>query len=200
MRLRAPCAILSRVTSEQLIIGGWVLAQKVPAPAFGGSSLPAQMLTVSDCIQPDLPRPQPWLGDWFQDHREATTARESVRPRPMLVTVAMRPEDARVFIAECDEEPSNWFDLLRRGEPLASDAVVLGFEVVGAETTLDFHSWHCHGYADEVRTVLGIAVNSLGLLQSLGEARQVRDWMLGLPPEQAPEPVPWTVIALAETP
>ena len=27
MRFRAPCAILSRVTSEQLIVGGWVLAQ-----------------------------------------------------------------------------------------------------------------------------------------------------------------------------
>jgi hypothetical protein len=157
------------------------------------------MLTVSDCIQPDLPRPKPWLGDWFQDHHEAVSASESVRPRPLLVTVAMHPEDARLFIAECHEEPSTWFDLLRRGEPLASDAAVLGFEVVGAEMTLDFHSWHCHGYADEVRTALGIAVNGLGLLQSLGEARQVRDWMLRRPPEQAPAPVPWTVIALAET-
>ncbi len=188
------------MTSEQLIVGGWVLAQKVPTPPSVGSALPAQLLTVSDCIQPDLPRPKPWLGDWFQDQHEAATAAESVLPRPQLVTVAMHPEDARRFIAECDEEPSPWFDLLRRGEPLPPDAVVLGYEVVGAEPTLDFHSWHCHGYADEVRSALGIAVNSLALLQSLGEARHVRDWMLARPPEQSPKPVPWAVIALAETP
>lgn len=87
-----------------------------------------------------------------------------------------------------------YFHLLRTGAPAEGD--LLGYEVVGAEYTLDFHSWHCHGYADEVADDLGIRVNGVGLLASYVDARAVRDWMLARPVAEAPSPVPWVVVSL----
>lgn len=87
-----------------------------------------------------------------------------------------------------------YFQLLHSATP--AEGEVLGYEIVGAEATLDFHSWHCHGYADEVADDLGIRVNDLGLLASYDPARAVRDWMLARTMDQAPSPVPWVVVGL----
>jgi hypothetical protein len=185
-------------TGEELIIAGWVLVRELATPAPVGQSLPPRLMTISDCIQDDLPRPDPWLGDWFQDENEAKdAAANALGDRPLVVTVAMSPQDASAFVSKWDGEPASWFDPLRRGEPLPSEARVLGHEVVGAETPLDFHSWHCHGYSDDVQSALGVSVNSLGLIPDLEQARAVLAWMLELPDSEAPKPVPWTVVALA---
>lgn len=74
---------------------------------------------------------------------------------------------------------------------------MLWFEVVGAEYVLTFHSWHCHGYADEVAVERGIRTTRDGLLATFEDAAAVRSWMLSRPSEQAPAPVPWCVVALA---
>ena len=187
------------MTSDQLLVCGWVLTQEVTTPEAVGASLPSRLLTISDCIQPDLPRPDPWMGDWFLDRPLADRAAGGVDPPPRVVTVAIHPAEATRFVDECAREPSPWFDILRRGQPLDPTAGILGFEVVGAEETLDFHSCHCHGYADDVEETLGITVNDVGLLPSLEEARTVLEWMLSRPPAGAPKPVPWTVVALATT-
>jgi len=117
-----------------------------------------------------------------------------------VATVALHPRDAATFLGHWAGEPTPWFDLVRRCRPLAPDARVLGYEVVGAEETHDFHSWHCHAYADEVAEALGIVVNDRGLLSTLEDARSVLRWMLDLPDAEAPKPVPWTVVALAALP
>jgi len=110
----------------------------------------------------------------------------------------MNPNDAAAFMAAHASEPAPYFEVLTERRPLSRAASVLGYEVVGAEWDLAFHSWHCHGYADDAAATLGIRVNELGLLATREAAHQVLTWMLGLPSDEAPAPVDWTVIAVAE--
>jgi len=87
----------------------------------------------------------------IQDEAEAVHAAATVTGEvPRTITVAMTPGDAAELMAQLDTEPSPWFDLLRQRVALGEEPDVLGFEVVGAEEGLGFHSWHCHGYADDV--------------------------------------------------
>jgi hypothetical protein len=78
-------------------------------------------------------------------------------------------------------------------------AQLRGFEVIGVEyALLSFHSWLCHSYEAEVAVELGIRPNVWGLLDTYHEAAAVLAWMEALPADQAPEPVYWTVAAVAE--
>jgi hypothetical protein len=186
------------VKGEGLVVGGWVVVRAIAVPSWlEGVGVP-ELLTISDCIQEDLPCPEPWLGDWFQDLEEAgAAARTVVGAEPLVVTAALPADMVDGFVSEAGGDGAAWFGTLCQRVPLPADAEILGFEVVGAEACLDFHSWHCHGYAAEVSDALGITVNGRGLIPTLQEARRVLVWMLGRPMGQAPEPVPWTVVGLA---
>ena len=189
----------NRDVQERLIVGGWVLVRPTPTVPCQGATLPPLLWSISDCIQDRLPRPDPWLGDWFQDEAEAVRAAASVAGEmPGVVTVALVPEDAVDLMAGEDAESSPWFDLLRRQVALDDGRVVHGFEVVGAEHYVDVHSWHCHRYADEVWEKLGIHTNDKGLIPTYAEAQAVLTWMCNLPDSEAPEPCFWTIVAVAE--
>lgn len=191
--------MLGTVTRDELIVAGWVPAREIPTPKLLGQTLPARMLTISSCLQEDdVPRPEPLLGPWFQDPDDAKqTAAGTAGQLSSIVTVAMQPHDAEELMAQWDAEHSPWFNLLRQRRPLTHEARILGYEVVGAEEYLDFHSWHCHGYADEVHTALGVRTNSKSLIPNYAAAQSVLSWMLTRPYTEAPKPVPWTVVALA---
>lgn len=178
---------------EPLLLAGYVLTRLAKTPP-GLSTVPRQIITVSDCIMDDLPRPELW--DWFQSRQEVDAC-EGDRDNTELVEVALSPIDARTLIAEMGGPAMPYFDLLRTSIVASGD--LIGFEVVGVEATLDLHSWHCHGYADEVVRDLGIRVNDLGLLATYEDAVGVLDWMLARPADEAPAPVPWTVVALLRT-
>lgn len=183
------------MSDEGLIVGGWVLVEPTPTPRTLGKSLPPTILTTSQCIMVDLPRPEFW--DWYQGRAEAEAAGRAF-PAARVVTIAMNPIDAAAFMAAHTSEPAPYFEVLAVRRPLPRAANVLGYEVVGAEWNLTFHSWHCHGYADDAAATLGIRVNNLGLLATREAAHQVLTWMLELPSDEAPAPVDWTVIAVAE--
>lgn len=182
------------VTDADLLVAGYVITAPGSAPP-GESTLPAAITTISDCIMPDLPRPEWW--DWFTDVDEALSAQSTCLEATQLTTVALHRADASDFMKVMGgaEQPS--FDKLRQLDPVVGS--VLGYEVVGAEVNLDFHSWHCHGYADAVSESLRIRVNRLGLLSTYSDASEVLRWMLGLPSSESPAPVPWVVVALCET-
>lgn len=82
------------------------------------------------------------------------------------------------------EQP--YFDLLRTQSRLPVGSTVLGYELVGAEWTLDFHSWHCHGYAAEAFDELRVQLNEFGLIDNYEQATRVLTWMLRQPPENQP--------------
>ena len=177
--------------ADELVLAGWTLVRPVSTPRALGRSLPRQVISISDCIQDDLPLPQWW--DWTQDRALLEEARRADAPDARIVAIALEEEEASRFMAAHGrDEPC--FDLLRQGCPI--DGTALGFEVVGTELDVDFHSWLCYHLADDALATLGIEVNGVGLLDSADRARQVREWMLGLPMQEAPPEIPWTYVGL----
>lgn len=181
--------------SPPMLLVGYVWTRPA-APPPGLASVPASILTISDCIMDDLPRPEFW--DWFLSVEDAVAARRPNDSGEMqVVAVAMTETDADRLVDELDGGEMPYVELLNSRVPARGE--LLGYEVVGAEDTLDFHSWHCHGYADEVSHDLDIQVNEHGLLASYEDAVSVLDWMLARPADQAPAPVPWAVVGLLRT-
>ena len=180
---------------DELLLAGWTLIRPLPTPRDLGWSLPAHLTTISQCIQDDLPRPE-WA-DWAVDRSLLEKARIDAAPDATLMAVAMSVDESLALIDRLGGADDASFGLLRQQRPAGSEP--LGWEVVGAEPELTFHSWHCHGYADQVLADLGIAVTDRGLLGSAADAEKVRDWMLQLPNDQAPREVAWTFIALIST-
>lgn len=179
------------VTDDDLILAGYVLTVPSDAPP-GMATVPTSIVTISDCIMKTLPRPEFW--DWFEDLDEAERGQSTQAPAAQITAVAMRPADAVALMDEMGGAGQPYFALLKQS--VRFDGTVQGYEVVGAEHTLDFHSWHCHGYADEVSEALGIRVNGIGLLPTYSSAAAVLKWMLDRPASEAPKPVPWVVVAL----
>lgn len=179
------------VSDGGLVLAGYVLTVPADAPP-AMATVPQSILTISDCIMRDTPRPEFW--DWFQTFDEAALARAQLAPDTDVTPVALRPDDAGTLFDEMGGSNLEYFETLRKSIPFTEE--VLGYEVVGAEYTFDFHSWHCHGYADRVSEMLGIRVNDLGLLSTYSSAAAVLTWMLDRPLSEAPEDVTWLVVAL----
>lgn len=179
------------VIDADLVMAGYVLTVPASAPP-DMATVPTTLLTISDCIMRDLPRPEFW--DWYATYAEAALAQSEHAPEAHVTPIALRSADAEDLMNEMGGDDQPYFTELRRLTPFTGE--VLGYEVVGAEDTLDFHSWHCHGYADEVNDALGIRVNDLGLLSTYSDAAAVLKWMLDRPSDEAPAPVPWVVVAL----
>lgn len=176
---------------DGLILAGYVLTVPADAPP-GMATVPRSILTISDCIMRTLPRPKFW--DWYGTYEEAALARAEHAPDVNVTPVALRPADAESLMGEMGGTRQQYFATLRKLVPFTGE--VLGYEIVGAEDTLDFHSWHCHGYADEASDAIGVRVNDLGLLSDYSSADAVFRWMLARPSREAPTPVPWVVVAL----
>ncbi|TDD55425.1 hypothetical protein E1263_26095 [Kribbella antibiotica] len=185
------------MNSVELILAGYVLVVPTPRPPSQEYAvLPETFLTISDCLMADLPRPEFW--DWYVDRQEAERERISRAPHAETVTVAIASDDAVSFMQENGGAEQPYFDLLRTESRLPVESPILGYEVVGAEGALDFHSWHCHGYAAEAFDELRVQLNELGLIGTYQEAARVLAWMLGQPPENQPAPVDWMVVAIAK--
>jgi hypothetical protein len=113
------------------------------------------------------------------------------------VAIGLEEELADAFRAECtDDGAADLFELLDQRRPLPGDAVRLGHEVVGCETDFSFHSWHCHGYAAQVRRELGIGVDDGGLIADFPDGLRVLEYLRRRPAYDAPYEIPWTVATL----
>lgn len=174
----------------ELIVAGYVLLRPAPCPP-GLESVPDTILTISDCIMDTLPHPEFW--DWYQSQAEAEAAQASA-PDTRAVAVVMAKADAPEFIDETGGTAMPFHALLQTQTP--AEGALLGYELVGAEATLDSHSWHCYGVADQLKLSLGVGVNDHGLIDNFADARRALGWMLELPAEEAVAPVPWTVVGL----
>jgi hypothetical protein len=186
------------MNSDPLIVAGYVLAVPTPRPSgLKWALLPETFLTISDCLMSDLPKPEFW--DWHVDRQEAERARVAGAAHAETVTVAMTVEDAVDFMQMQGGADQPYFELLTRRIRLPAGAAISGYELVGAEMSLDFHSWHCHGYAAEAFDELRVGLNEFGLIDTYDQATRVLTWMLGQPPENQPTPVEWRVVGLARS-
>jgi hypothetical protein len=195
--------------AADIILGGYVLAQPVARESWQNSDfLPARFVTISQCFLADrFPRPE--FCDWYIDRADAEHARIRYAPTAQLLAVGLSRQDAQLFkrdhtastVGESkgreSSEPSP-LALLSACRPLPLDARILGFDVVGVEYGISlFHSWLCHNYVPKLWRELRIRPNAKGLLDSYESAAEVLSWMESQPAEEAPEPVPWTVVTIA---
>lgn len=185
------------MTSDRLVLAGYMPI--TPAARLPGHEelLPDEFLTISGCLSDDRAQPEFW--DWHTDRAEADRARTARAPRAEIITVHIQSNDALVLMRDHGGSDEPYYDLLRNQVELPRGSSVLGWEVIGVEMTLSFHSWHCHGYAPDPRDELGLRLNEYGLIPSYEQAVRVLDWMLAAPPEDQPAPVHWLPVALART-
>ncbi|GAA0353386.1 conserved protein of unknown function [Micropruina glycogenica] len=187
------CWVVEDVTvGDDLVWVGWTLIRPVVSPVELGTSLPALLTTISQCIQDDLPRPE-WA-DWTIDRAVLEGARRGAAPDSTVMAVALPSFEVDALLSQLRIPRDSSLDLMRRREAAHGEPV--GFEVVGIESDLALHSWHCHGYADQALAELSLTLNERGLLANAEDAQAVRDWMLQLPSDQTPKEIPWTFIAL----
>jgi len=200
---------LEHKNTVDAVLGGYVLSVPTPRAHWQDANhVPASLLTISACLLEGMPRPEFW--DWYTERSEAEADRARSAPSAELLAVGLIRRDVQRFIddhlpfpgpARDDIEYAGVptpLDLLSTGQPLPPDAEILGFDVVGVDHGISlFHSWLCHSYEAGVWKDLRIRLDTRGLLDTYENAAQVLGWIESRPIEQAPEPVPWTVIAIA---
>lgn len=181
------------VVVPPMVTAGYVVVSPTQRAAdFEAAGVPDPFLTISPCLADGLVKPE--LSGWFQDVDAARAAYELVADG-LLLALGMTAEDAADLEAEIDDQPWH-LDLLRTGRAVPPQLDWRGFEIVGAESGLSLHSWHCYMFAPDAARELGIELNRDGLIDRYGEARRLREWMLGQPPEDQPAPVPWAIIGI----
>ena len=178
-----------------VLLGGYVVAVRTSLAEWQGEGLPDPFLTISRCLMDDVPRPE--ITDWYTDRTEAERALEAFGRSAELLAVGLSQEHANALAEYGETFVELSLTLLGRHVPMPTDAGDLGHEIVGCENISWFHSWHCHDYAGEVASALGVRTNDLGLIDDPADADRTLQWMLSRPPDQAPEPLPWTVVTLA---
>jgi hypothetical protein len=180
-----------------LTLGGYVLSTPTARDAWQSDSLPDPFMTISSCLQRGVPEPE--FIDWYTDRQEAELVRASWSGNLDLIAVGMREQESAELTAgrQNDKTADDFiYGLLNQRLPMPTTAAALGYEIVGVEGSLQFHSWHCHNYLDEAQRELGVRINQHGMFDQHRDAEQVRDWMLSQPVEKSPKPVPWVVVAL----
>ncbi|MQA08582.1 MAG: hypothetical protein GEU98_08505 [Pseudonocardiaceae bacterium] len=189
------------MNEHRLLLGGYVTAPRAARQDWQDAEiLPEQLITVSECLTG---------GDHGPEFLAWHTGRVGDGP---LLAVGFHPDDVIEFIAEVtadfaganggelpDGERPECLELLASGTPMPAEARLRGFEVIGVEYALSsLHSWLCHGYEGDVAEALDIRPNDCGLHDTHQQAIAVLDWIEALPADRAPEPVYWTVAAVAD--
>jgi hypothetical protein len=178
-------------------LGGYILCTPTRRDAWQSDSLPDPFMTISSCLQDRVPEPE--FIDWYTHRQQAEEVRAGWSGELDLIAVSLSDRESVELTADQQLDAAVddlTFGLLNQRSDVPTAATALGYEVVGVESPLQFHSWHCHDYLDEARRELGVRINQLGLFDDHRDAEQVRDWMLSLPVESSPEPVPWVVVGL----
>jgi len=68
----------------------------------------------------------------------------------------------------------------------------IGFDLIGVESGGDFHSFHCHDLANELREKFGLELNEFGLIREMKNPQDVIDFMND--ENNGFEPVPWYLV------
>ncbi|MFD0486798.1 hypothetical protein [Saccharopolyspora erythraea] len=187
----------------RLVLGGYVAAARAVRTRWQNAEvLPRWLVTASGCIARAEPGPE---AAWHTDRSAAQ------RRGTGVLAVGFEAEHAAGLVEEITadfvqtrgrrygHQAPDCLELLVRGAAMPADARLRGFEVIGVEWNLShLHSWLCHGYEAEAADELGVRPNRFGLLDTHRQACEVLEWMDSLPAACAPEPVYWTVAAVAE--
>ena len=190
--------------AERLLLGGYLRVPRAEREGWQSDLLPPRFISVSECLTGAHHGPEFWA--WHADPAAAACyegtllaigfTRGDAADLTRVITSDLEPPAGQVpaqGVPDC-------LDLLATAAPMPDDTRLCGFEVIGVGHALSsVHSWLCHGYEADVAAALDLRVNQWGLLDTYPQASSVLAWMEALPAEQAPEPVYWTIAAVAES-
>jgi hypothetical protein len=145
-------------------LAGYVAATRVSGPVWTDAGLPAELISMSDCVA-DVASANPHYWDpWFP-----TPPTPPARHHVLAVGVpddylpALREDAAGAVPPLLDQPVPDWH--------------VLGFELVGFDLPI-WHTWLClGGLVDDVRRATGVQPGSWGLIQDEHDARRAADWL-----------------------
>jgi hypothetical protein len=193
------------VDAERLVLGGYLGVPRAEREGWQSDLLPPRFISVSECLTGVDHGPEFWA--WHTDPAAAAACWGGA-----LLAIGFTSGDAASLAQEITSDLSSvagqvlaqgvpeCLELLAAAAPMPDDTQLRGFEVIGVEFALSrVHSWLCHGYESDVAAALDLRLNQWGLLDTYPQASSVLAWMEALPAEQAPEPVHWTIAALAES-
>ncbi|MEV5300845.1 hypothetical protein [Amycolatopsis methanolica] len=173
---------------DELLLAGYLAVPRAEREGCPSRWLPEPFISLSRCLTGVEHGPEFWA--WHGDPAAAA------RFDGHLLAIGFTRRDAAALVeAVCGDlhvEPADAEPLasLVRQEPMPAHAVLRGFEIIGVEFGLmSLHSWLCHGYEADA----GVRLNQWGLTDTHAQASDLLAWILGLPSEEAPEPVYWTV-------
>ncbi|MBB4752875.1 hypothetical protein [Actinoplanes lobatus] len=187
---------------ETYVLAAYAAAHRWLPPAdIRGQSLPAEVVSVSECLTYFHPHDQDtWLAPWHLSLEHARHAADdttgcavetpverlwkrraptappwagsSVHALAMSVPTAGVDELAALMRRWTSDEPHPILTNLALGaSPAGTD---LGFEVLGFEDG-QFHSWICYGFHRDAARELGVRPNERGLITTLADARRVAE-------------------------
>lgn len=114
-------ARMSKMEHTDLVVAGYVLTLPADAPP-NDDALPPKILTISDCIMADFPRPEFW--DWFLDVDDAKQAQAATASHPDVMQVAMRRSDVPQFVAANGGADQPHLSLLTRDQTVRGGFLV----------------------------------------------------------------------------
>jgi hypothetical protein len=115
-------------------------------------------------------------------------------PGVHLIGLAIAAEDSEEFLP--DYETSGLGMIVPRRLPPDDSGVLLGFDVLGVESSGHFHTFSCNDQARDYVEKLGIKFNDRGLIPDQDQAFAAAEYTNR--DETGAEPVPWFAVKLYE--
>ncbi|GHJ47699.1 hypothetical protein Cs7R123_50410 [Catellatospora sp. TT07R-123] len=159
---------------------GYVAAFRWKPPAAEWTRhLPAEVVSVSECLTDFLPQDQePFYAPWHQTWQEAAEAAGQALPEAGKAHVLGMsvPESGAAELTVRTERWTGHPIQVNLAQPSSPPpGTDHGFEVLGFEHGR-FHSWLCYSLHHQAFDRFGIRPNDRGLLATLAEARQVAEF------------------------
>ena len=114
-----------------------------------------------------------------------------------IFSIYFPDSEASDIIDEFQPKGSNgtlgiWDNLTKKiFETNDSKEITIGYDLIGIESSGDFHSFNCHDIADELVEKFGVTINNYGLIDKQRDWKPLTDFMND--EANGHEPVPWYV-------
>jgi hypothetical protein len=159
------------------VLAGYLAATRAHLPDWADAGLPAELVSMSDCIADLAPgSPHDWE-PWFAD---PAVAERAGGPEHHLIAVGIERDRVAALLA--DMADGGWDAGSSVPARLAAhtpmpDGHVLGHELVGFDSGR-WHTWTClGGLVGDVGSATDVRPGRWGLIQDARDAGRAADWL-----------------------
>lgn len=123
-------------------------------------------------------------------------------PDVEILSVYFPESEANDFLEEFKPQKKEygtlglWDNLSKKvEEDPSSEAVIVGYDLIGVEWSGNFHTFHCHDLAKDLKEKFNVSVNQHGLLDKADNWQEIVGYMNN--EENGFEPVPWFFVKVS---